>query len=554
MKNKLIIGAEVETKSFDKQIDYIRSRMEEIEDKLKKADMQYEVGDTQKLEKDYEKLNNQLGNLIKKQNELNRKDYSGLKNSIENVSKSVEKVTHKLTKMALAVFGIRSAFSFVRKSINTITSDDEQLKADIDYMRNALAYTLEPVVRGIVELAKQLMFYIAYIVKRWTGKNIFENANKSLKSSVGSAKALNKELSKTVAGFDEMNTLQSTSSSGDTGGGGGTIAPSFDLSNIKEPNWSIIYSWTDKLKEIFNNTFDVIKENIKQVMEDLGFSEEFIATWEFAVEGVKKIIDGLLDIIGGVLEIIMGLLSGDTEKVKEGFNKLISGIINILLGLVQTIIGIFGMIIVAIWDVLIKPIISFVSDKIVKPIANLVSQLWQGIKLGIGSAIEFITNKFLAIVNFFKNIISTIIGLFKTIGTKAGNILGSAFKAVVNGVLKTIETILNTPIKAINGLIGIINKIPGINLGKLQTFNLPRLAKGGIVNNPGNGVFMGSYIAGEKGAEAVIPLNEETLDRLGLAFARHTTINATIPVYAYNRQVAREIKRIEANQNFAMNR
>ena len=524
MQGKVIIGTEVETKSFDKQIDYIRSRMEEIEDKLKKADLGYEVGDTQKLEKDYEKLNNQLGNLIKKQNELNRKDYSGLKKSIENVSNSVEKATHKISKMALAVFGIRSAFMFVRKSINTITDDDEQLKADIDYMRNALAYTLEPVVRGIVELAKQLMFYIAYIIKRWTGKNIFENANKSLKNSVGSAKALNKELSKTIAGFDEMNTLQKTSSSGDTGGGAGAITPSFDLSNIKEPDWSIIYSWTDKLKNIFNKTFDIIKGNIKKVMGDLGFSKEFIQVWEFAVDGVKKIINGLLDVFGGILEIIIGLLSGDAKKVKEGFSKLISGIINMLLGLVQTIAGIFGMGLTALYDAFIRPATSAIS--------------------------KFVSN----VVNSINSIIGKINNVFSKLGNKAGNIFGSAFKGAINIALSAIENILNKPISAINFLIKQVNRLPGVNMSRLSTFKFPRLARGGIVNNPGNGVFMGNYIAGEKGAEAVIPLNDETLDRLGLAFARHTTINATIPVYAYNRQVAREIKRIEANQNFAMNR
>ena len=48
--------------------------------------------------------------------------------------------------------------------------------------------------------------------------------------------------------------------------------------------------------------------------------------------------------------------------------------------------------------------------------------------------------------------------------------------------------------------------MPGIRLGKLQTFRLPRLARGGIVNNPGPGVMMGNYVAGERGAEAILPL------------------------------------------------
>ena len=50
--------------------------------------------------------------------------------------------------------------------------------------------------------------------------------------------------------------------------------------------------------------------------------------------------------------------------------------------------------------------------------------------------------------------------------------------------IRTIERVLNTPIRAINGLIGTINNIPGINIGKLSTFSLPRLKAGGIINMP----------------------------------------------------------------------
>ena len=64
---------------------------------------------------------------------------------------------------------------------------------------------------------------------------------------------------------------------------------------------------------------------------------------------------------------------------------------------------------------------------------------------------------------------------------------------------------------------------------------------------------MGSYIAGERGPEAVIPLDDLTLDRLGEAFARHTQINASIPVYVGNRQIVRELKKINAEDDFAYN-
>ena len=151
-------------------------------------------------------------------------------------------------------------------------------------------------------------------------------------------------------------------------------------------------------------------------------------------------------------------------------------------------------------------------------------------------------------------IIKQIYKFFRDLGGKVGEIIGGAFKAVINGVMGAIETILNAPIHAINGLIGVINKVPGINLSKLSTFNLPRLARGGIVNNPGPGVMMGNYIAGERGPEAVIPLDDATLDRLGEAFARHTTINASITNSMNGRVISRELQKINNESNFAFNR
>ena len=66
MDGYVTIGTELDTKSFDKQIDYVKSQLDDIEDKLKKADMGFEVGDTKKLEAQYEKLTDKLRNLIKK--------------------------------------------------------------------------------------------------------------------------------------------------------------------------------------------------------------------------------------------------------------------------------------------------------------------------------------------------------------------------------------------------------------------------------------------------------------------------------------------------------
>lgn len=136
-------------------------------------------------------------------------------------------------------------------------------------------------------------------------------------------------------------------------------------------------------------------------------------------------------------------------------------------------------------------------SEICSKIASTASNLWQNIKdtfANVGSwfsqkftsARTSVENAFSSIGNFFGNIWTTIQSKFTSIGTKIGDAVGGAFKKAINAVLATVENVVNTPIRAINALAGVINAIPGINLGRLNEFRLPRLAQGGWVaaNNP----------------------------------------------------------------------
>lgn len=127
-----------------------------------------------------------------------------------------------------------------------------------------------------------------------------------------------------------------------------------------------------------------------------------------------------------------------------------------------------------------------------------------GFQQGFRNAIENVKNWFASIPAFFAGIFNKITGLFKSIGTKIGEVVSGAFKGVVNGIISFIEGFLNTPIDAVNGLIDTINSVPGVDIPRLNRMSLPRLAKGGLAT--------GSTLAniGEAGKEAVIPLERNT--------------------------------------------
>lgn len=534
----------------EEQVNNVLS-MEEIE--LNKLNQQYSE-QFQKIEEINQKLQENVNNqgLVKNQiqgitQQLNKtSSLDNIKKSVDNIGNSVEGVIKKVGKWALAVFGVRSAYMFIRQSMSTLSQYNEQMATDVEYIRYALASSLQPVIEWIIQLVYQLLSLIGSVAKALFGVNIFANASADAfaraKKSLGGANKEAKELQKTLAGFDEMNILQEDGSTKVGGGGGGISTPSFDFADMGEFDTSSIYTWTDKVKEIITNTFDRIKVNVKKVMIDMGFSPEYIGAWEQTVNGIEQTIGGLVDSIGGILEIIVGLFEGDTAKVEEGIIKTAIGIVNIIKGIGNTIMGIWKQAGVAFYDTLIKPIVDNFS-RLPEIISIVLQTIW-----------IYITGKFQKIKDFISLIFSNIGTILTTVASKVGEAISWAIKAAINGILNAVEKILNVPIKAINKLIDVINVVPGVDLGKLPTFNLPRLAKGGIINMPGNGVMVGSAIVGERGQEGVIPLTDsQQMALLGEAIGKYININATVPVYIGNRQVAREIRKIDAEDNFAYN-
>ena len=84
---------------------------------------------------------------------------------------------------------------------------------------------------------------------------------------------------------------------------------------------------------------------------------------------------------------------------------------------------------------------------------------------------------------------------------------------------------------------------------------LPRLAVGGIINQPGRGVPYHGAVIGERGAEAVIPLTDsQQMALLGETIGKYITINANITNTMNGRVISREIQRIQTGNDFVLNR
>ena len=161
--------------------------------------------------------------------------------------------------------------------------------------------------------------------------------------------------------------------------------------------------------------------------------------------------------------------------------------------------------------------------------------LWEGIKdvfQNIGTWFKNIFNDawkavkgvFSGVGEFFAGVWNTIKKQFSEIGQKIGNAVSNAFSKAVNWVLDKAIGLINGFIKALNKAISIINKIPGVDIKKIDMLEVPQMAKGGIVNSATLALF------GEQGREAVIPLenNTEWMDVLANRIAERNSTPSKI--------------------------
>lgn len=147
--------------------------------------------------------------------------------------------------------------------------------------------------------------------------------------------------------------------------------------------------------------------------------------------------------------------------------------------------------------------VTFFSDLWTK-IKNTFADVGSWFRTTFSNAWKAVQNVFSNWGSFFSGLWTKISSTFSGLGTKISNAIGGAVKSGLNAVISSIESKINSAIGIINGAITLINKLPGVNVGKISKVSFPRLAKGGIVDAPTVAEI------GEDGAEAVIPLENNT--------------------------------------------
>lgn len=592
---------EIEKRKIDIQIE--AKGLDETSDQFKALEQE-----TADLENELTDLKMKLGSLTYGKAIQEMENGTGqIKEGFKSVGNSLQDAVKKAGKLVIGIFAIRSAYQSLSRASSDLASYDKEYASNLEYIRYVLTEAIAPVLKWIIQLASTLLNYLFQILNAWFGLNLGKGAKdfEAMKKSSGGVAKNMKEAEKATQGFDELNVLQDNSK--DTGGGGGYTAPTLDLSGMQgePPEW---LQWIIDNKELVLGALGAILGAIIAIKTGLS---------GFAGLGIGLAIAGIVSLIGDLVTFIKDPTWENFGKVLTDIGMAITGVGIALMALgmsgpIPMIIGLITMLVGEIikhWDEIQKvlgPIGEWIYNNVIKPIGEFFAGLWQGIQqvfsvvgqwfydtftgawnaivnvfqgLGqwfagvwdgvkqvfsvVGTFFQTIfTNAWNAITNIFKNIGSffqgiwnTIVGIFSKIGQRIGEAVSGAFKGAVNAIFTVLENILNAPIRAINGLISLINMIPGVNLGKLNEFHLPRLKTGGIINMPNKGTMVGgSAIGGESGREGVIPLTDsQAMETLGESIGKYVTINATINNTMDGKLISRHIQKIQNQQAFAGN-
>jgi len=327
-----------------------------------------------------------------------------------------------------------------------------------------------------------------------------------------------------------------------------------EIENLKAGIGTELLPIFTELVQAFSDSLPTLKESLIPAVKDLaqGFRDflpvvlgvlDYVRdNWEWLSKlalaiGAVAIALGLANVALGIYHTVVGIATAASLI----FNSAIWA--NPMTWVIAAIIVAVGLLVAAIWLIASNwdAIVLFVTDLLnhlgsfFETVFSAIGEWWNGVVNGIVSGFQ-------AAVSFISGILNTLGGFFATIW----NGIGAGFRGTVNFIIGLFEGMINFIINGINnflrllnGGLGAIKDITGIdlNIGMIGNVNLPRLAKGGFVDQPT------TALIGEAGPEVVIPL-----DRFETMMGMDGKSNGPTIIYnaAENRSMSKEQELLDA--------
>lgn len=276
------------------------------------------------------------------------------------------------------------------------------------------------------------------------------------------------------------------------------------IQNVAIPIFQGIWSTIKAVFEAIGKIIERIAPGVADFIDQLANGDIDTAQWEALGEAIAAIAAIVLGVVAAMkvfaaVQAIVNAVTTAFAAVQAIVNAVMMA--NPITWIILAIVALIAIIVLCIkhWDKIKAAFIS--AWEAIKAawgqVVDFFKGVWDGI-VGVFSAVgewfvgvftsawEGIKSVFSTVGEFFSGIWNTIVSLFTNIGTAVSDAISGAVKGAINAVLSGAISIINGFISAINFAIGIISKIPGVSINKLDKLEAPQLAQGGYVrpNNP----------------------------------------------------------------------
>ena len=492
-------------------VNSLQSQWNSAESQVEKYDRQIQSA-TAKLSQNKDQaaeVADQISRAAKNQNKFD--------GTLDNTSKRFDKLLSRVSRLASRVFlfsMITTGLRAIRDWMGNVISSNDEASAALARLKGALLTMVQPLVSVVIPVFTTLVNLLTAIVGK-VAALISALGGKTVQQSADAAKALNKqanaiggvgsaaeEAQKQLMGFDEINRLESTDTSGGGGGGAGTtdIQPDF--------------SWADSVSETMDRIAkyvlliaaglalwkigSMLPGQLRTILSTLGLILIAIGGLLIAWDGIRDAWENGVN-WGNMAEMILGVAIA-AGALYKAFGNIGGGI--------ALVVGGAALLITAFHDIIEN---GFNLQNTLLAIAGIMAA-GLGITLLTGSFIPLliaaIASALLALtvatghggdlINGLKQICSGFIdfitGVFSGDWEKAWNGIVNVGKGAVNVLISIINSLISLVVSGLNMLsFDIPSWVPFIGGGHFG-FNIqhvpqiPYLAQGAVI--PPNREFM----------------------------------------------------------------
>lgn len=479
---------------------------------------------------------NELGKSIKKNLSFKAK-LMGI-SGFDEVGKKVDKLKTRMTRLigTVAIFSlIRNSLTNLRNGFTSLLKQNDEFGNSLNQIKANLMTAFAPIynaclpaINSLMNSLSKLTGTIAVFVSGLFGTSLKDAKKQAdgLSKSLEGVGESGKDASGGLSSFDKLEVIGSSDSS--SGGGSNT---GIDYSG------EITYS--QKLLDILNNIKDFVVENKEVVIGMIaGITGALIALNTLGFKPIKSLGIGIA--IAGIVILIQGIINFIKDPSWENFGTILTGLSFILAGVAIAMLAVnatnpvawimlaiaavaaLGAIIIKYKDEImgwLSKAGDWIYEKVIKPIVNFFTSMWDNLKNGAKNAWEGIKNIFSTVASFFKNIFTNAWEGVKKVFSVGGKIFDgikegilSGFITIVNAIIGGINKVVSVPFNGINWALKKIRDIEFLGISPfkdlIKTINIPqipRLATGAVI--PPRSEFMAILGDQKRGVNIETPLD-----------------------------------------------